>query len=202
MLALVAQYGKDTPLLVHTDLRVVDEKLSERKPSLIRMLNLNAKRDKLNQLLSQNIVTGCTMMVNRALLQMCQCIPEGAVMHDWWLALIAAAFGHIGFLDEPTVLYRQHGRNEIGAKDAGSLVYIFKQVKERLSVKRSLINTYAQSAAFASLYGEELSTKDLPMVVQFSRIPEYGKLKKLCAIIKYGFWKKGIMRKMGQIAFV
>ena len=37
-------------------------------------------------------------------------------MHDWWLALCAAVFGHIGFIDKPLVKYRQHGSNEVGAK--------------------------------------------------------------------------------------
>ena len=42
-------------------------------------------------------------------------IPETAVMHDHWLALAAAAFGRIGFLDRPTLYYRQHGNNVFGA---------------------------------------------------------------------------------------
>jgi hypothetical protein len=55
-------------------------------------------------------------MANRPLIDLALPIPEGAVMHDWWLALCAAVWGRIDFLTEPTVLYRQHGSNEIGAK--------------------------------------------------------------------------------------
>jgi hypothetical protein len=36
-------------------------------------------------------------------------------MHDWWLALCAAALGKICYLPEPMVLYRQHGTNAIGS---------------------------------------------------------------------------------------
>ena len=39
------------------------------------------------------------------------------VMHDWWLALVAAAFGTLIFLDTPLVHYRQHDANTIGAKE-------------------------------------------------------------------------------------
>ena len=35
-------------------------------------------------------------------------------MHDWWLAILAAAFGKIGFVETPTILYRQHGSNQVG----------------------------------------------------------------------------------------
>ena len=44
-------------------------------------------------------------------------------MHDWWMALIAACFGKIGFVRQATILYRQHRANEVGAKNARSLSY-------------------------------------------------------------------------------
>jgi hypothetical protein len=37
-------------------------------------------------------------------------------MHDWWLALCAAAVGRLLYLPESTVLYRQHGRNAQGSQ--------------------------------------------------------------------------------------
>lgn len=40
------------------------------------------------------------------------------IMHDYWAALIAKVFGKIGFVNEPTMYYRQHGNNSVGAKDA------------------------------------------------------------------------------------
>lgn len=40
-------------------------------------------------------------------------------MHDWFLALTAAAFGHVVCLPRPLVDYRQHGNNEMGASAAG-----------------------------------------------------------------------------------
>ena len=37
-------------------------------------------------------------------------------MHDWWLALCAAAMGEVLYLPEATVLYRQHGLNAPGSR--------------------------------------------------------------------------------------
>lgn len=108
---LEAEQGCNRPLLVHTDLKVVDYNLSIIAESMFKRQNLDNRRDKLNNLLVQNIVTGCTTMVNRALLDMVYETPKEAVMHDRWFALIACAFGKIGFVDQSTVLYRQHGSN-------------------------------------------------------------------------------------------
>ena len=57
------------------------------------MQKLSAERLYLNQLLPQNNITGCTMM-NRELVDMIR-QSDRALMHDWWIGLIASAFGHI-----------------------------------------------------------------------------------------------------------
>jgi hypothetical protein len=43
-------------------------------------------------------------------------VSQNAIMHDWWLALVAAATGYIDYVDRPLVFYRQHTKNSIGAK--------------------------------------------------------------------------------------
>ena len=79
------------PVLVHTDLRVVDGQLHEMDPSFQHYSGLDGHRLALEQLLVQNVVTGCTMMINRSLARLaCRPVGEGdMLMHDWWLALIA-----------------------------------------------------------------------------------------------------------------
>ena len=111
MMELEQANGQDTPLLVHTDLAVADENLKVLSDSMFRSQNLNRKGNRLNNLLVQNNVTGCTMMVNKALVDMVGPAPKHAVMHDWWMALIAACFGKIGFVRQATILYRQHRAN-------------------------------------------------------------------------------------------
>jgi hypothetical protein len=109
--------GTDRPILVHTDLAVVDEQLRPRHPSMIRLQRLEAGRERpLRALLFHNCVTGCTALANRALLERALPIPERAMMHDWWLGQCAAAFGNLVFLDTATLLYRQHGNNAVGSQ--------------------------------------------------------------------------------------
>jgi hypothetical protein len=67
--------------------------------------------------LTQNVATGCTVMLNRgaAALVAASRPPEGT-LHDWWCYLIVmAAGGRLVQDDHPVVLYRQHGRNLVGA---------------------------------------------------------------------------------------
>ncbi len=66
--------------------------------------------------LVENMITGCTAALNRPALRLLQRagVPQGVHFHDWWLYLVISAFGHVVFDPEPTLLYRQHGANQIG----------------------------------------------------------------------------------------
>lgn len=123
-------------------------------------------------------------------------------MHDWWLALVAAAFGQIGFVSEPTILYRQHGYNEVGAKNAGSLRYNLNRLLSGEQSKSVLNDTYIQAESFLKIYESKLTSPYLEIVKEYSLIPEYNKIKRFQTISKYDFWKIGFFRKCGQILFL
>lgn len=114
-----AQYGREYPVLAHSDLCVTDAGLRCKAASLMRfqgIRNEETAQGALSVLLVQNYVTGCTMVFNRALKQRVWPFPPEAVMHDWWIALVAAAVGRIAFVDDALLLYRQHEDNQVGAK--------------------------------------------------------------------------------------
>ncbi len=106
----------DKPLLLHHDLRVVNEDGDEIAPSLWRYMRLDAKQTEVARFLTRNSVTGCATAVNRALLDIATPVPAAALMHDWWLGLIASAFGQICAEKARLVDYRQHAGNTLGAK--------------------------------------------------------------------------------------
>jgi glycosyltransferase involved in cell wall biosynthesis len=72
--------------------------------------------------LTQNIATGCTVMLNRTACDLIlQTAPPPDSVHDWWCYLvISAAMGTILYDPVPMILYRQHGENQIGA-NSGSI---------------------------------------------------------------------------------
>lgn len=117
MRELEAEHGADKPLLVFTDLTVVDEGLKVIHPSFWRYQSLKPERcNELNRLLLQNVVTGCTTLMSRSLVEKAVPIPKSAVVHDWWVALVSAGFGRAASVPRSTVLYRQHAKNLIGAR--------------------------------------------------------------------------------------
>lgn len=108
------QEPANQPLLVYTDLKVVDENLKVLNESMIASQSHHANTE-LHQELTENTVTGGTMMINRALADLWQ-TADGLLMHDWYLALVAAALGKLVYIDQPTQLYRQHSNNVLGAR--------------------------------------------------------------------------------------
>ncbi len=67
--------------------------------------------------LTQNIATGCTVMLNCAASRtIAASRPPMGTLHDWWSYLLVGAVGGRLIIDpEPTVLYRQHRGNAVGA---------------------------------------------------------------------------------------
>lgn len=115
----------DVPCLVFSDLRVVDKSLNVIHQSFWVYERINVTRLNSMTLLSRNTVTGCAMLVNAMTLRMALPIPNDAVMHDWWLALIATN-GRISHIDTQLILYRQHQDNDTGAKDRRFISQLIK----------------------------------------------------------------------------
>ena len=106
-----ARFGADTPILVHSDARIVDADGRPLHSSLWRHQGWNPAAQSLPELLVQNNVTGCLLMINAPLCRLCaQHQPTGDLhMHDWFIALTAAAFGRIIPIPAALADYRQHG---------------------------------------------------------------------------------------------
>ncbi|MEA5051526.1 MAG: glycosyltransferase family 2 protein [Oscillospiraceae bacterium] len=198
MRSLEAQYGADTPLLVHGDLAVTDEKLRVLAPSLFAYEKLSPQRDSLKNLLVQNNVTGCTVMINRALRALVREQPAHCVMHDWWLALIASAFGHIGVLGEPLILYRQHGGNEVGAYDAGDLALAAKKLSRRAHMRAVYDGMFRQAGCFAATFRDRLSPAQYALCADYAAMLERKKAARVAAILKNGYYKNTALRNIGQ----
>ena len=182
MEALETRYGDKVPILVHSDLSVVDENLEMVAESFFQYANL-PKRVMLNRLIVQNSVTGCTVMINRCLQQffLRQLPIPKIIMHDYWAALIAKVFGKIGFVNEPTMLYRQHGHNSVGAKDAMNVKFLYGRLKEgKNSYRRMMIESMEQIQGFVGTYGKEIQDLDsYELLKNYGELYYKGKLRRL-----------------------
>lgn len=179
------------PLLVFTDMKVVREDLSIVSESFERFSNINPRRTRFSHLLAQSIGAGCTMMVNQIAIKYISKIknPSNIIMHDWWLSLVAAAFGNIDYIDESTSLYRQHGNNEVGAKRYSPLA-----ASNKIDLmQKSVADTLIQAAEFYQTY--TLSTEQMKIIDNY--LKAFAR-KSIIALMASGCWKKGL-RKIGQI---
>lgn len=135
------------PVVVHTDLEVVDESLCSIAPSMFEYQGLDKSIKSLLQILAKNSVTGCTMMMNRQAITVSLPILPSAVMHDWWIAaMVIKHKGVVEFIDEPLIHYRQHSSNSVGAKK-NSISYILKRVFNYFFNPDSLFKIWSQAKA-------------------------------------------------------
>jgi len=103
------------PILVVSDLSIIDEEKKIISESFWKYQGMSPFKGKaFNAMLIQNKFPGCSMMFNRELRSTALDIPSEAIMHDWWIALVASALGEIQVIDKPLVYYRQHKKNTIG----------------------------------------------------------------------------------------
>lgn len=186
---------KELPCLVFTDLKVVDESLNCIADKMEQYQKLNYKDLSFKQLMVQAAVTGCTMMINRKLRnKMLLCRGhEDIIMHDWWASMIAAKFGKISCMDEPLILYRQHSGNSIGAKDYSVHKLLRKGLKERNTMKASVLLTMEQARKFSEVFH---SSPDSPEAI-FGSLQNAGKAERIHAALKYHFHKTPWSRNIG-----
>lgn len=202
MMRNIERNHPNIPLLIHTDLMVVDQYKTMVAQSMFRYQKLDKRRSSFANLLSQNIVTGCTALMNRTLLEQIKIIPAEALMHDWWFALIASAFGKVVFVNQPTVLYRQHNENSVGAKNERNAVYLMRKASKGRAIRNALINGCYQAEAFLRIYGNTLSDAEWQVCHQFASLYKMGKLQKIKTIYRFDFWKNGMIRRLGQLCFI
>jgi hypothetical protein len=120
-------------------------------------------------------------------------------MHDWWMALVASAFGRIGFLDKPTIRYRQHTENQIGAVDTRGPGYVKNNLSDTGKLKKRLYDTYLQAGEFYRTYGDELSERNKRIVQSYAEFPRINRFARWARLFRYHYFKYGFLRKIGQL---
>lgn len=198
-LSLLEQIEKEssteTPILVHTDLRVVDKNLNTIHDSYIRFEGLKRNpASPLNTLLINNYITGCTIGMNRALLQLAAPVPEDVRMHDWWCGLCVAASGVIGFIDEPTMLYRQHGNNSVGSSGFYGKLNELKQFRKNLMKRKmNLSLCFTQALHLKERISDKKMHKDL--IQAFTGLPSKKNLSRYFSAAKLRLKPAGFIRR-------
>ncbi|WP_447642214.1 MULTISPECIES: glycosyltransferase family 2 protein [Chitinophagaceae] len=117
----------NTPILVFTDMKEVDEQLKELNPSFIHNQKLLPDvKDEPLKVLAMNVVAGCTTMFNKQCVDVVLPFPSKKVIHDHWMAINVSQYGVVDYINRPTLYYRQHSHNVVGANKIGLKYFLSK----------------------------------------------------------------------------
>jgi rhamnosyltransferase len=185
------------PVCIYTDMSVVDEKLNLMYDSFLDFMKKDPKKRGINDLLRDNVVAGCTCMINRKCIDLCNNYYDinNIKMHDWWVALIARYTGRLFFLNLKTSLYRQHSSNVVGVHN-NKLIWLKKIIKNILTGKqiqsskkgiRDIINISIELNKF-----DALNKEDESIIRMLANINKYSKLKRMSFFYQNNIIKKDL----------
>lgn len=180
---------------------LVDEKLEE--------IPMDEKRFQVHvafeNALIENVVVGCTMVMNQSLRDMVkENCPNEIMMHDRWFYMLATCFGQIYYDKTPHIKYRQHGNNQVGMD-----MSLVKEFRERVTkVKQKSQAISAQVKEFQKIYGvvlkeeafcieKEEAVRHLMLVNDY--VESLNSFAKRCKLISSGRLYR--QRKMDNLFF-
>ena len=170
--------------LVCSDLCIIDENSIKTHNSITDIRKRIVYKSGYNlakELLMVNFVTGCAMMVKRDIAK--KAVPfEDMLIHDQWIAIIAASEGKIEFINKPLVRYRQHSFNQTGIltdiydKETYYKMRIdvflkrYNSLKNRLNYKIELLDCINDTLKWLKAredYSKKLSFKALRIMIKY-----------------------------------
>lgn len=207
MLQAEASTDSSLPIAIFTDSVVVDEHLQVLSYSFHNYLNISPYRTKHNHLLLENTASGNTMMLNRPLIRLLQEVkqPTKTCMHDWFAVLVASALGKVIYIPVPTLLYRQHENNTVGAVTCTPPLGVLKRFSpEFKNIKASRYeyeNTLVEQAILlANTYASRLSNERYAQVMGLAEALTAKRFSlAIQSLIRSKCWKPGVLPKMRQI---
>lgn len=165
------QNNDNTPTCVFTELQVVDKEL---KP--IRLMNNDNVWFDFQHFLFGNCVTGCTMMINqklKSILHIGDTNFDKIYLHDWWIAMIASAFGKLIYVKEPTILYRQHSNNVEGSKD-NNLRSLIRRALHLEGDQEGMLKIFTMDQEFRRIFGNKIQGIDCRYLLGYTNLLKHS----------------------------
>ena len=202
-------------VLTFSDAVITDAELNVIQESMWKASGFGAEKQRWIEqgqyykvLFSDNMVTGAAMAVKREFAISCPLAPEG-MLHDYWLALCAPAYGSIIMLKKPELYYRQHGKNVMGAPVKGitgkikrwiHTIQILPNDREKRAKRAKALNMFYSS--FQGKNPEKLLQRQIDDWYEFSvrreSLKDKGKLSGIIQILadaRQGMYQKYVDKK-------
>jgi hypothetical protein len=184
----------DEPALYCSRTQLIDE-----HGGLLGYSPLFKRRPCFANALAQNVGGGNTMAFNRAARNLL--IKAGSqiqiVAHDWWTyLLVSACGGRVHYDSHPSILYRQHGSNLIGAN---------KSTRARLYRLNMLLNghlkTWNDTHIQALMPLESMMTPENRSKLNcFSRARNRSLFPRILGILESGIYRQTVIGNIGFAA--
>lgn len=172
------------PTLVFSDAFLVDKSCQIFDFSFFAYQGLDIDVFEDDSILFRNCVQGATIALNKQMILLLKksityIDVANVVMHDWWLAILSKYYGEYRFINRPLIFYRQHDKNQIGAKTKrNKFIYILSSPMKYFYALQLVFN---QAEAFMRLDN---------MLNDGGR----GREKKFLMVEKCGFFKKLLVK--------
>ena len=152
-LSVLGQKDNSVPQLYCSEYRFCDADMNPTGRSHLNRIGVSFPT-----MLYENMVSGNTMVMNRALAnRVNEAGREGVYSHDWWIALVATALGELTFDDFVSLEYRRTGSNAspTGSGGLSLLRYRLRTFFE----KGELTNVARQLERLYRLYADEMPSE-------------------------------------------
>lgn len=181
----------ECPVCVCADAVVADSRLNVINESFYDFSGITLPAEiKLKDLLYGDFVVGCTMIFNRKLRErVLSANVTGMIsMHDSFIALCAKACGRLAYMSETLLLYRQHGRNAIGAQVAENfwkrLWRSVVKLSETLTAKRDFFEKKSRNACAVLMCMETGTSSSETARIGMQTIKKFVEQQKSPLIVK------------------
>lgn len=191
-------YGKQTPLLVSSDLRVTDKNRNVIASSFLDYENFPHDHGPLARVLVQNNAWGCSVGINQALAKIAVEIGDASreIMHDWFLLLLAKSLGHSELIDEPLLDYRQHGDNVAGTHSFSPLRIV---AKFNLANSCKYWRSTARQAQVLLDAKNKLPSENCKIISEYIEMYKLSSCRRIVMLVKNQYFPTGATRRLGQL---
>lgn len=180
-----------TPLLYCARTRIIDE-----NGNVAGLSPLFNKRPSFENALMQSLAGGNTMVINQSACHLLDLTPTDTplVCHDWWAyLLVTGCDGNVYYDPTPTLDYRQHAHNVIGANtSAKSRLFRIKRMFEG-----SLKEWNSTNIAALTPLSQHLTTYNQAKLEHFKQARKAPLTKRIELIIKGRFYRQTLMGNIG-----
>lgn len=169
-ISLLEQHNQNKPLLYCSEYFFCDKYMNRTNKSQLNRIGITPTR-----MLYENVCSGNTMVLNRALANLITSHNTSEVYcHDWWIALVASFCGTIIYDNEAGLEYRRTGDNAspTGTNALNLLLFRIKTFLAGGEFER--INE--QNRAFLASFEETLDPEQKRVLYAFTRGPRLFKL--------------------------